>query len=72
MIAVGDGLKSPNCGNNHSMVRNEKNYKSSFRRRFDHYPGIKSNTGFLSKLHVIPAINFYFVLDVLPTEMGTT
>ena len=74
MIAVDDGLKIVrNYGNNHSMVGNEKNYKSSYRRRFGHYPGIKSNTGFFieTKLNVIPAVNFCFVLDVLPIPFKT-
>ena len=41
MIAVDDGLKIVrNYGTNHSMVGNEKNYKSSYQRRFYHYPKI--------------------------------
>ena len=65
MIAVDDGLKIVrNYGNNHSMVGNEKNYKSSYRRRFGHYPGIKSNnTGFLSKQNYMLFQPSIFVLS---------
>ena len=64
MIAVDDDLKRVrNYGYDHSVAGNENNYKSSYRRRFDHYPGIKSNTGFSSKRNYMSFQPSIFILS---------